>query len=730
MAPVQSKTQTGLGNRNLLDKIDKLRELGISKQVALPQLVVVGDQSSGKSSVLESLTGYYFPRSVGLCTRHATEIICRREPSSSIVVTIHPFDASTERANLAKDFRHVLQDLKGEEFAEVLREASVVMGLKSTTDGSSEGAAFTKDILRVEICGPEEEHLTIIDVPGIFENAQEGFSTSRDVELVKSMVKDYIKDSRTIILAVIPCNVDVATQTILTYAAEADPEGKRTLGVLTKPDLVTENATREAVMDLIRGKRRDLKLGYYVVKNRGADDTSSSKEDRDWQEQLFFGAEPWSRLDKSRLGIPALRTRLKELLMDRTKSEFPKVRREINERLAEAKNQLGALGQPRSTADEQRAFLGKIVSRFTDLKNFGLDAYYTGDPLFDKHSDLRLATRIREANTAFSSMFFKNAHTRQFEDPISTKNSDGEKKEATDKLEFQDEEDDATRDDLYKLAFSIPKDEFDELDGVLSEACKCALPGTDSIMQHLEKLYLASRGYEMGTFSSHMLPTAFKEQSKKWEATTLAHVSNVILIVHHFIFNVVKEACGDAQVRDALWSSILEDLLKRYQIAMDQARLLIYVEREGRSITYNPAFDRALNQVKTVRSASKYQDSKVTVQNGEETLECVMWKDLKRETTDAEGLSETCCTIHDVLKSYYDIASARFSDMICTQVVDYFLLGAEDSPLGVLSPNRIFSMSNEQLDMVAGEDAVSKALREMLKNDIKLFEEGKKILRA
>lgn len=231
-------------------------------------------------------------------------------------------------------------------------------------------------------------------------------------------------------------------------------------------------------------------------------------------------------------------------------------------------------------------------------------------------------------------------------------------------------------------------------------------------------------------FSSHMLPTAFKEQSIKWEATTLAHVSNIILIVHHFIYSVVKEACVDAQVRDALWSSILDELLKRYQVAMDQAKLLIHVEREGRSITYNPAFDRALNQVKTMRSASKYEDSKITVQNGEESLECVMWKDLKRETSEAEGLNETCCTIHDVLKSYYDIASARFSDMTCTQVVDYFLLGSEDGPLGVLCPNRIFCMTNEQLDMVAGEDAVSKSLREMLKNDIKLFQDGKKILRT
>ncbi|KAK1635111.1 dynamin family protein [Colletotrichum phormii] len=739
MAPVQSKTQaTGLGNRNLLDKIDKLRELGISRQIALPQLVVVGDQSSGKSSVLESLTGYYFPRSVGLCTRHATEIVCRREHTPGIVVTIQPADAISERAELARSFRRELKELKGQAFADVLREAScLVMGLKSNEN--SEGAAFSKDVLRVEICGPNEEHLTIIDVPGV--------STARDVALVKSMVKDYIKDSRTIILAVIPCNVDVATQTILTYAAEADPEGKRTLGVLTKPDLVSENATREAAMDLVRGKRRDIQLGYYVVKNRGADDSSSSKEARDAEEKSFFGEEPWSRLDKSRLGIPALRIRLRELLMDRTKSEFPKVRREINERLVEAKAKLEALGQPRSTADEQRAYFGKIVSRFSDLKNFGLDAYYTGDPIFDKRPELRLATRIREMNTAFTSMFFKSAHTRNFDDLVEKKlaktddpESDdpeqggeegGDKAQATRSSEDDsDEDEDVTRDDLYKIAFSVPSDEYGELDAVLSESCRCPAPRNDSIMKHLEQLHLMSRGFEMGTFSSHMLPTAFREQSKKWEAITLAHVSNAILVVHHFIYGVVKESCSDEQVLEALWSSILEDLVSRYQKAMNQAKLLIRVEREGRSITYNPAFDGDLNKVKAKRSAKKFDKLKISLNHTSGPAEFVRYSDLKEEVTHEKGTSATSCIIHDVLQSYYKVASARFSDMICAHVVDYFLLGAEDSPLNVLSPNRIFQMKAEQLEMVAGEDTLSKSAREILKNDIMLFEQGRKVLRT
>ncbi|KZL86160.1 dynamin family protein [Colletotrichum incanum] len=727
MAPVQSETQTrGLGNRNLLDKIDKSRELGISKQVALPQLVVIGDQSSGKSSVLESLTGYYFPRSVDLCTRHATEIICRRETTTSIVVTIQPFEATPERAERAKSFRRELNDLRGREFADVLKEAADIMGLKISLHGSSEGFAFSKDVLRVEICGPEEEHLTIIDVPGV--------STARDVRcLVKSMVKAYIKDLRKIILAVVPCNSDVATQTILTYAAEADPEGKRTLGVLTKPDLVSEKATRKGAMDLIWGKRRDIQLGYYAVKNRGADDTSSSKEERDYQEKAFFGDEPWSKLDKSRLGIPALRNRLRELLIDRTKSELPKMRREINERLADTKAQLEALGQPRSTTDEQRAYLGKIVTRYIHLRDFSLDAYYTGDPLFENHPEYRLATRIREMNSAFSLMFFKSAHTRSF----NKLDEDEEDETEDDKVDAEDEDEVTRRDDLYKITFKIPSDECGELDGVLSEPCKCAAPRNNDIMKHLEQLHLASRGFEMGTFNNHMLPTAFKEQSKKWESITLAHVSNVILVVHQFIYGVVKEACSDGAVFEALWSSIIEDLVKRYQTAMHQARLLIHVEREGRSITYNPAFSRVLGQVNAKRSARKYKNYKTPlytsrkgVEHDQRPAEYVKYSDLEREPNDAERTNETCNIIHDVLQSYYDVASARFSEMVCTQVIDYFLLGAENSPLNVLSSNRIYIMTAEQLDTVAGEDAVGKATREMLKNDIKLLEQGRKVLRT
>lgn len=80
----------GLGSKATPAKIDKLRELNVGSVIPLPQLVVVGDQSSGKSSVLESLTGFSFPRAAGLCTRYATQITCSRGPSQAVSISIIP----------------------------------------------------------------------------------------------------------------------------------------------------------------------------------------------------------------------------------------------------------------------------------------------------------------------------------------------------------------------------------------------------------------------------------------------------------------------------------------------------------------------------------------------------------------------------------------------------------------------------------------------------------------
>ncbi|KAI9896088.1 hypothetical protein N3K66_008988 [Trichothecium roseum] len=698
----------GLGDRRLLDKIDKLRELGVSAQISLPQIVVAGDQSAGKSSVLESLTGFHFPRAVSLCTRHATEIICRREREENVAVSIVPHNPTPEKLEAVENFRREIKSLDEDTVKDIFSDAVNIMGINS-------GSAFSRDVLRVELSGPEEDHLTVIDIPGMFENPTEGLTTESDIKLVKVMVKEYIKKPRTIILAVAPCNGDIANQKILTYAAQFDPEGRRTLGVLTKPDLVPENATKASIIDLVQGKRKDLHLGYCVVRNRGADDTSSSLEARNAKEKEFFSSAPWNTLPIDRLGISALRIRIQTLLVDRTRAELPKVREEISSKLGEFRAELSQLGQSRASSEEQRKFLGKTVSHFTMLKYCGVDAYYSRDSVFDEKSQLRLVTRIREMNEAFSRVMHEKGHETDFQ-PI----LDFIRKPRKASPEAPDS---PNSNSLYLTTLSFAITDQHDLDDILAEPFWCP-EAKQTFVESLESVYKLSRGSELGTFSGEVLMSVFKAQAKKWQPMALAHVSNAILTVHDFIRTALKESCADQGVQAQLWDLIDPLLRKAYGRAISHVRFLLRVELGGKAMTYNPDFEDTVSKKrKKVAEDLKaiYDDDDDDRSTGEVITSFI------DNIEDQKGTGQE---IHHVLSSYYDIALGRFIDTVCHQAVDYFLLHDDDGPLNIISDELIYSMTEEQLDEIAGEDDHTRLTRQTLAAEIDRFSKALKVLKA
>lgn len=148
------------GQRKLLDLIDKLRRAGLSGILQLPQIVVCGDQSSGKSSVLEAITGINFPRKENLCTRFATQFILRRDAQESVSTKIIPDSTrSEEEKNRLSSFMGSLTDLT--QLPELIDAASAAMGLSDIGDGTSEATAFSKDVLSIEICGPDRPQLWV-----------------------------------------------------------------------------------------------------------------------------------------------------------------------------------------------------------------------------------------------------------------------------------------------------------------------------------------------------------------------------------------------------------------------------------------------------------------------------------------------------------------------------------------------------------------------------------------
>ncbi|KAF1842442.1 interferon-induced GTP-binding protein Mx2 [Cucurbitaria berberidis CBS 394.84] len=714
---------TGLANQSLLNKIDKLRELNV-KSLELPQLVVVGDQSSGKSSVLESLTGFSFPQDPGLCTRYATQISCRREPRQNGFVSIIPragADAAT--VDRLRSFKRPIPYPTNEILTRIMTEANQAMGIRmSKNDTDLSLQAFSEHILKIEINGPHQEHFTVIDVPGIFRVPSPPLTTDSDVFLVRNLVESYMQNSRTIILAVLPSTIDISTQEVLKMAENADPDGIRTMGVLTKADLAIEQATQDVVKELVLGKRNQVRLGYCVVRNRSADDEKSTISDRLAQEKAFFMESAWKSLEGSgRCGIESLKSRLSDLLLTISKKEFPNVKSDVAKNLDQCRNELENIGPSRKEQNAQRMYLGRLGSKFQSITQCALNGYYNSEAIFVKDTSLKLITGITRMNESFANDVWKKGHKRHISPSW---NSEGE-------VAY-----DIADSDECKSPFKEIHDNHPELHDIVEmEDYECSEPkafSNDPITEHIERVYQENRGPELGTFSGVILAVTFKEQSQKWEPLVLAHVSKSIMLVHDYIYRLLANVCPDKQVRDQLWGFLVDELRAAYTRAMEQARFLLRIERNGTPSTFNHYFNSEVQKKRQDRMSATLEKEAGTYYTVDRhtTTKAVPLTSIGNLVINIENMQQMREDILDVLSSYYKVSRKRFVDVICRQVIGHFLLEGEESPLRVFSPELVMGLEAEQLEMIAGEDAETKHRRAMLEAEIKNLETAMKLLRG
>ena len=600
------------------------------------------------------------------------------------------------------------------------------MGIR-TDLASSEGTVFSEDILKIEICGPDEDYLTVIDVPGIFRNPSEGITTKADIQLVQNMVRGYIKHSRTIILAVLPSNVDIATQEILTIAEDFDKSGERTLGVLTKPDLVTEQSAQANICSLVLGKKRPLTLGYYVVRSRGADDEHVFNLSE--AESIFLKA-PWNTLPKDRLGAVALKARLTKLLGQITRKEFPELLKDVRQQLSDCRATLKQLGPARQTEREQRLFLSSLARRFQDLVEAALSARYSSHEIFDK-VEPRLITYVANLTETFSYDFAQKAHLRYFE---TNESNDEQEDDESDKDVQDDLSQDANGRERAILLEDINLDEYSVLDNIISKDNTIEDP-RNGITKWTEKLYLQSRGVDLGTFGGTILSSAFKEQSDKWPSMTKMYVSHVIVVIHRFMVIALDTLCADSCVREEIWASILDEVLTRYKAALDQAMFLVSLERDKRPYTVNHYFNDNLQIVRGNRKAAMLkaksrQEIKRGFHNSAQVCDnlVVDLEDVRSTTKNKSNVDQVKEEIHDILWSYYKVARKRFVDNVYQQAVDHCLLTGPRSPLAVLTQEWVIELDSERLEMIAGESLLTRQQRLTLLNKIGDLEAASRIL--
>jgi GTP-binding protein EngB required for normal cell division len=359
--------------RALLDLIDKL-EFAQLKGVRLPRIVVVGDQSAGKSSVLEAITGTPFLKDAGACTRFATEIRMRRSKENKFSVRIiadqlRPFP---ELERLEKFGGTVSESTS---FETLMRDAVELIAPKNIP-----GRFATNDILVVEKSGPDMPLLTLVDLPGLVSNPNNDQS-EEDLAAIEALTDKYIKSSRTIILAVVGGNQDYAQAKILKKARRFDPTGSRSIGVLTKPDLTASIGLEDKFIGLVNNqdKHNHFKLGWYVLLNPGPPEEGEawpSAEDRTQRERAFFSQGKWSTLPASMCGVGPLKQKLSVQLQKHIGKHIGALEKQIEQAEDECKAELKSLGAGKDTVEEMKAEMVELWHKSNGLMIPAMDGTY------------------------------------------------------------------------------------------------------------------------------------------------------------------------------------------------------------------------------------------------------------------------------------------------------------------------------------------------------------------
>lgn len=313
----------------LIPVINKLQDVFNTvgrETIQLPQIAVVGTQSTGKSSVLENIVGKDFlPRGSGIVTRRPL-----------VLQLVHITELEAGGSWGWGKFLHT-GDKKFEDFSAIRDE------IASETDRlAGDNKGISSDPIRLRIFSPHVLNLTLIDLPGIT-RVPVGDQPDDIESQIRAMLIEYIKNPQCIILAVHPANTDLATSEALKLAKEMDPEGKRSLAVCTKLDLMDHGTDAR---DLLTGNVIPVKLGIIGVVNRSQQDISNGKpiEDALKDEQTFL-MKTYPTL-ASRNGTPYLAKTLNKLLMQHIRETLPVLRHDIASKLTIYESQLQSLGQP------------------------------------------------------------------------------------------------------------------------------------------------------------------------------------------------------------------------------------------------------------------------------------------------------------------------------------------------------------------------------------------------
>jgi len=338
---------------SLIPVINKLQDVFNTvgaDSIQLPQIVIVGSQSSGKSSVIESLVGRsILPRGTGIVTRRPLILQLVYTPKDDRV------HRSAERGTIEHEEWAEFLHTKNKVFTdwddvrrEIERETDAVAG-------SNKG--ICPDPISLKFYSTSVLSLTMVDLPGLTKVAVG--EQPEDIEAqIKSLILKFITNPNSIILAVSPANADMATSESLKIARDIDPDGRRTLAVVTKLDLM--DAGTDAI-DILCGRVIPVKLGIIGVINRSQQDIIDKKDIKEAiKDEASFLSRKYPTL-ATRNGTPYLAKTLNRLLMHHIRDCLPELKTRVNVMASQFQTLLNSYG---AEVVEKNTTLLQIITKF------------------------------------------------------------------------------------------------------------------------------------------------------------------------------------------------------------------------------------------------------------------------------------------------------------------------------------------------------------------------------
>ncbi|KAJ5664593.1 hypothetical protein N7462_011406 [Penicillium macrosclerotiorum] len=699
----------------VLDKIDELRNLGVGGLVALPQLIVCGSQSSGKSSVLEAISRVRFPTKSGVCTRFATEVILRRNPETKFKVSIEPGNSrenDKERQRLQSFSCEAF--LKDQDLPKLIEQAKECMGI-GHDDSQSE--RFSDDVLKVEISGPDQPELSLVDLPGLYT----GSSRDQDdegIQVVRDITERYMKNERSIVLAVISARYDFNNQEILNIAKKFDPKMEKVLAIVTQPDrLEARSEEEDRYLRFVKNEDIKLKLGWHVLRNRGDNAKKSSDDERDSKEREFFDQGRWASLPRRQVGIESLRHRLSTVLLNQIRHSIPSLIVEIHEKIEHHRQELKQLGTERSTIQGQRGFLLDISSGFAQIVRQALDGLYT-DRFFDEQdhstSDAaaetidyrRLRAVIRELNEFFADAMSINGQRRRVD------------------------------------ILPIPEPQSDINNPTYQSYLDCWSPEPTTeqeIIHEIIGLVKTNRGIEVpGSSNPLLVGKVFRNQASPWERIAECHLTTSWKAAKNFIFLVFQHLTDEdtfLSLREAVIIPKLDEINETLRKKLEE--LTSYTKTGhplpiGRTYLNQVLYFRREYQMSWLKDHfNQTQTFKGSEQKESENMhkKTMTMEEVQNAVHDMKFSSEVYSAMDILLQmhAYYEIAILGYIDNISILAIENCLL----RPLLTIFTNQtVNSMTDQQIKEIASESPHKQKERERLNQGLEKLEKGMRTLRA